>query len=163
MTKPATCPPCQAACSLCGSSPRACYHASAKASGSKMRQKRECVMREAARLVFEACSQLPVDAFALHHALQYVRLSPPWVRGALWRYGNGTFYDIHRTRERREYSFSGACKTPRIFHTFLCLCCGVCKRAGRSKEKIGLRKFKKGPRNFKICPTFFSPPPNPHE
>ena len=162
MTKPATCPPCQAACSLCGSSLRACCHASAKASDSKMRQKCECVMREAARLVFEACSQLPVDAFALHHALQYVRLSPPRVRGTLYWCGNGRFYDILRTYESGEYSFSGVCKTPRIFYTFLCLCCGVCKRVGGSKEKIGLRKFKKGPRNFKICPTFFSPPPNPH-
>ena len=91
------------------------------------------------------------------HALQSVRLAPPRVRGALWRYGNGMFYDILCTCERREYSFSGAWKTLRIFYTFLCLCRGVCKRVGRSKEKTGLRKFKKGPRNFKICPTFFCP------
>ena len=76
--------------------------------------------------------------------------------------GVGTSYGISRMQGGCEYSFSGACKTLRIFHTFLCLCCGVCKEAGGSKEKIGLRKFKKGPRNFKICPTFFSPPPNPH-
>ena len=62
-----------------------------------------------------------------------------------------------RMKNNGEYSFSEAGKTSRNFHTFLCLCCGVCKRVGRSKEKIGLRKFKKGPRNFKICPTFFLP------
>ena len=94
-------------------------------------------------------------------ALQSVRLAPPRVRGALWRYGYGRFYDILCTCERHEYSFSGACKTLRIFHTFLCLCRGVCKRVGRSKEKIGLRKLKKGPRNFKVCPTFFFAPSNP--